>query len=319
MNPETAQPAALLQWMDSLADATRLRLLRLLEEHELGVVDLCAVLQMPQSTVSRHLKVLADEGWVVSRRRGTMNRYALAAAELPQAARKLWALAREQTDHWPALKQDELRLQRRLQQHSPDAKTFFASTAGQWEKLRRDLYGEKFLVSVLAALTPSNWTIADLGCGTGQLVAELSPHVKRVIGVDVSPAMLKAAGKRIGNARNVELREGDVQKLPLAAGCCDAALMLLVLTYVDDPAAALREMARILKPGGEAVIVDLLHHDREDFRRDLEQRWPGFATSRLIEEMNGAGFDDVVCQPLQPEPQAKGPALLLATGLKRRA
>ena len=197
MNPGNSQPAALLQWMDSLADATRLRLLRLLEGHELGVVDLCAVLQMPQSTVSRHLKVLADEGWVVSRRSGTMNRYALAVNELPLPARKLWALAREQTDNWPALRQDELRLHRRLQQHSPDARTFFASTAGQWEKLRRELYGEKFLFSVLAALTPSDWTIADLGCGTGQLVAEMAPHVKRVIGVDVSPAMLKAAGKRV--------------------------------------------------------------------------------------------------------------------------
>ena len=318
MNQATEQPAALLQWMGSLADATRLRLLRLLEEHELGVVDLCAVLQMPQSTVSRHLKVLADEGWVVSRRRGTMNRYALATDVLPAAARKLWALAREQVEHWPALRQDELRLQRRLQHHSPDARAFFASTAGQWEKLRRELYGEKFLLSVLAALTPGSWTVADLGCGTGQLVAEMSPHVKRMIGVDVSPAMLKAAAKRVGDAKNIELREGDVQKLPLKSGTCDAALMLLVLTYVDDPPKALSEMSRILKAGGKAVIVDLLHHDREDFRRDLEQRWPGFAPSSLAQQLREAGFVDVMCRTLQPEPDAKGPALLLATGTKQQ-
>src|SRR3954463_13568941 len=110
--PAATRPDLLLGWMTSLADATRLRLLRLLERHELGVVELCDVLQLPQSTVSRHLKVLADEGWARRRRHGTTSLYRTILDELDPAARKLWLLAREQTDDWPAVQQDQLRLAR---------------------------------------------------------------------------------------------------------------------------------------------------------------------------------------------------------------
>src|SRR5689334_14810203 len=99
------RPDVLLGWIGSLADAT---LLRLLERHELGVVELCDVLQMPQSTVSRHLKVLADEKWARSRRQGTTRLYGMVLDELTTPQRKLWLLAREQTEHWPAAQQDEL-------------------------------------------------------------------------------------------------------------------------------------------------------------------------------------------------------------------
>src|SRR5947207_10015816 len=113
MERATAQdPQQLLGWMGSLADPTRLRLLRLLERHWLGVAELCDVLQLPQSTVSRHLKVLADEKWVRHRRQGTNHLYRTILDELDAAARRLWLLAREQTENWPASKQDRLRLDR---------------------------------------------------------------------------------------------------------------------------------------------------------------------------------------------------------------
>src|SRR5882672_5790629 len=111
-----AQPDALLGWMESLADPTRLRLLRLLERHELGVVELCDVLQLPQSTVSRHLKVLTDEDWTRSRRQGTTHLYRTILDELDSPKRKLWLLAREQTESWPQVAQDRLRLAQRLRQ-----------------------------------------------------------------------------------------------------------------------------------------------------------------------------------------------------------
>src|SRR5438132_1942684 len=114
IHPDTAmeqlldQPDALLGWMGSLADPTRLRLLRLRERHELGVVELCDVLQLPQSTVSRHLKVLADQGWVRSRQQATANLYTTALDEVSPPARRLWTLAREQTERWATVRQDEL-------------------------------------------------------------------------------------------------------------------------------------------------------------------------------------------------------------------
>lgn len=312
MKTSAAQPAALLNWMDSLADATRLRLLRLLEKHELGVVDLCEVLQMPQSTVSRHLKVLGDQGWVLNRRQATTNLYFMPNGELPAPARKLWSLAREQTDDWATLAQDELRLQRRLTHRTGDARAFFAGAAGQWDKLRRELYGDRFMQAAMLALLPSHWTVADLGCGTGQLVADLASSVKQVIGIDNSPAMLKAAGKHTKGLKNIELREGELTALPIKDVSCDAAVLALVLTYIPQPAAVFSEMRRVLKAGGKAVIIDLLRHDRDDFRREMEQVHPGFEPRALESELHKAGFAHTSCRPLPPEPDAKGPALILA-------
>src|SRR3954468_2665695 len=129
-----AQTDRLLGWMASLADATRLRLLRVLERHELGVVELCDVLQLPQSTVSRHLKVLGDQRWVRSRPQGTTRLYRTILDELDAGARRLWVVAREQTDGWPAVKQDRLRVERLLRERQGDTQAFFAGAAGQWDR-----------------------------------------------------------------------------------------------------------------------------------------------------------------------------------------
>jgi SAM-dependent methyltransferase len=306
------QPDALLGWMESLADATRLRLLRLLERHELGVAALCHVVQLPQSTVSRHLKVLADQGWVVSRGQRTTNLYRMETTDA--AARKLWQLARDQTDGWATISQDHLRLTRLLADRQPAAQAFFAGAAGQWDRLRDELYGRSFGREALLALLPAGWTVADLGCGTGQTAAALAPHVRRVIAVDQSGAMLKAARKRTAELGNVELRRGSLEALPLDTASCQGALLLLALTYVADPSVAVREAGRILRPGGRLVVVDLLRHDRDDFRREMGQVRLGFDLDELCAMMGEAGLVDVSVRALAPEPQAKGPALALATG-----
>jgi ArsR family transcriptional regulator len=311
-----SQPDTLLAWMDCLADPMRLRLLRILERHELGVADLCDVLQAPQSTVSRHLKLLLDQGWVQSRRQGTNHLYEMILDELVPAARKLWLLAREQMETWATLAQDELRLQRRLAQRENDSQSFFAGAAGEWDRIRNDLYGARFDLHAVLPLLPKTHVVADLGCGAGELAANLAKHVKTVIGVDNSAEMLKAAKRRANGLTNLDLRKGDLAALPLADAEADAALMILALTYVPDPAAALAEMARVLKPGGRAVVVDLLRHDRDDFRRQLGQRWPGFEPADLRRMLDAAGLKDVTVTPLPPDANAKGPALFVATATK---
>jgi len=313
MNAVPAHPDQLVEVIGSLADATRLRLLRLLERHELGVAELCTVLQMPQSTVSRHLKLLGSQGWVNSRRHGTTNLYAMILDELDESARQFWVLVRDQVAQTATFKQDQLRLTRLLRERSSASEQFFAAAADQWDKLRGELYGEGLTQASLLAMLPSDWVVVDLGCGTGQIVADVAGHVRRVIGVDNSQAMLKAARKRLANVDNVELRHGDLENLPIDDGTADAALMLLVLSYLPDPAPALAEMRRILKPGAKAVLVDLLRHDREDFRRQMGQQHRGFEPAKITSMLKRAGFENVACQALPPEPQAKGPALLLAT------
>src|SRR5271170_4629667 len=316
MVTSAAQSDRLLAWMSSLADATRLRLLRLLERHELGVVDLCDVLQLPQSTVSRHLKVLGDHKWVRSRREGTTHLYRTILDELDPAARKLWLLAREQTDGSSAARHDKLRLERRLRERKIDSQTFFAGAAAQWDHLRRELYGERFSTAAMLSLLSGDLVVADLGCGSGNLAVELAPSVKRVIGVDNSPAMLKAAKHRTAGFSNVDLRRGDLANLPIEPASCDAALMVLVLTYVAQPKAAISEMTRILKPGGRGVIVDLLPHDRDDFRRQLGQTSLGLEPAKLGQMMSDAGFFGVKIDSLPPEPNVKGPALFLARAIR---
>jgi len=313
MDTTPAQPDQLVEIIGSLADATRLRLLRLLERHELGVAELCNVLQMPQSTVSRHLKLLGSQRWVTSRRHGTTNLYAMILDELDESARRFWNLVRDQVAQTATFKQDQLRLTRLLRQRSSASEQFFAAAADQWEKLRGEMYGQRLSQASLLAMLPSDWVVVDLGCGTGQIVADVAGCVRQVIGVDNSQAMLKAARRRMTGLDNVELRHGDLENLPIDDRTADAALMLLVLSYLPEPGPALTEMRRILKPGGKAVIVDLLRHDREDFRRQMGQQHRGFEPAKITSMLKRAGFNHVICRALPPEPQAKGPALLLAT------
>ena len=306
------QPDALLSWMEVLADPTRLRLLRLLERHELGVAELCHVLQLPQSTVSRHLKVLVDEVWIRGRSKGTANLYRMILDSSDPAARRLWLLTREQTEGWATVQQDQLRLGRLLAERQP-SNAFFAGAAGKWDRLRNELYGTAFAESAVLALLPSHWVVADLGCGTGQSAAALAPHVRRVIGIDQSSAMLKAAHRRAAGLDNVELRRGSLEAVPIGDGECDGALLILALTYVEEPAAALREMFRIRRPGGRAVVVDLLRHDRESFREEMGQLHLGFECRGMEDLMTAAGFTSANCRPIPPAPEARGPALLIAS------
>ncbi len=307
------QPDLLLARMGCLADPTRLRLLRLLERHELGVAEMCDVLRLPQSTVSRHLKVLADLGFLRNRTQRTTHLYQMTKGELDPAARRLWQLSREETESWATLQQDQLRLLRHIDHRGRETKRFFAGAAGRWDHLRSELFGESFEAAALAAMVPADWVVADLGCGTGPICARLSPQVRRVIGVDQSSAMLRAARRRLEGLGNVELRQGDLEALPIADRECDAAVLLLVLGYVPDPRPVISEMARILKPGGAAVVVDVTRHDDEEFRRRTGQQGLGFDEETVTGRLGEAGLGGVRFRPLPPAPRAKAPALFLAS------
>jgi ArsR family transcriptional regulator len=301
---------ALRGWMEQLADPTRLRALRAVERQELSVLDLCEVLALPQSTVSRHLKVLAEGGWLVARREGTQSFYGW-AEELEPGARRLWLLAREETEPWAVLRQDAERLAA-VKARRDGAERFFAGAAGAWDKLRAEVYGAAVGGEALLALVPDEWTVADLGCGTGAVAAELAPRVRKVIAVDQSAEMLRAARRRVGKLRNVEIHEARLEALPLADGACDAALAVLVLAYLEAPAAALREAARILRPGGRLVVVEAARHGDEALRRRIGQRTPGFDAAELAALLPG-GLTDVRTRALPPAPGARGPGLVVLT------
>src|SRR5256885_8771392 len=166
---------AILDHLASLADTTRSRILLLLDGHELTVTELCGIVQLPQSTVSRHLKALADSEWVTARAEGTSHLYTMTRDELDASARRLWLLVREQVGSTPAAAQDQRRLQAALAERRSKSQEFFSSSAGQWDRMREELFGDSAHLSALAALAENRWTIGDLGCGTGQGSAALSP------------------------------------------------------------------------------------------------------------------------------------------------
>src|SRR3954452_13638844 len=201
---------AILDHLSALSDATRSRILLLLDRHELTVSELCGIVQLPQSTVSRHLKALADSDWLSARAEGTSNVYTM-TRELDSSARRLWLLVREQVGSSPAAAQDQRRLQAVLAERRTKSQEFFSSSAGQWDRVRDDLFGDRFHLAALAALADAAWTVGDLGCGTGQVSASIAPFVEKVIAVDTSAAMLQAAKKRLQGADNLDLRRGELE------------------------------------------------------------------------------------------------------------
>ena len=302
--------------LSALADQTRSRMLLVLERNEVTVGELCAVLQLPQSTVSRHLKTLADANWVTSRRDGTSRYYTLALDERDAATRRLWVLLRDQVAASPAADQDARRLKGVLTRRQTKSEEFFASASGQWDRLREELFGRTSALRALPALVDPKWVVGDLGCGTGQTAEVLAPFVARVIGVDRSGEMLQSARRRLKEWPNVEVRRGALEALPIDDAELDAALLLLVLHHVPDPSAALAESVRVLKRGARIVICDMLPHEHEDYKQQMGHVWLGFGEAQMSRLLGAAGYTDVRVVPLPPDSEAKGPALFVASGVR---
>jgi ubiquinone/menaquinone biosynthesis C-methylase UbiE len=308
--------AAIFDDLTVLSDATRSRMLLILERHELTVTELCAVLQLPQSTVSRHLKTLGDGSWVSSRRDGTSRYYTLALDDRDAHTRRLWSLLREQISTTAGADQDARRLKGVLARRQAKSEEFFASAAGQWDRLRREVFGRDSALHALPALVDPRWIVGDLGCGTGETSAALAPFVARTIAVDRSGEMLQAARRRLSDLPNVDVRRGELEALPIDDAELDAAVMLLVLHHVPDPAAALGEAARTMKPGARFVLCDMLPHDREEYKKEMGHVWLGFADDQLRRLLTGAGFADIRIVPLPVDPEARGPALFVASAIR---
>ncbi len=310
----TVAALPLLDSLSALADPTRCRMLLLLERHELTVSELCAVLQLPQSSVSRQLKTLGDASWVTSRRDGTSRYYTLVLDTAD--SQTLWQLTRTQLEGKSAAAQDLRRLERVLSARRAASEQFFATASGKWDKLREELFGSDFAFRAMAGLLDDEWTVADLGCGTGAMTAVLAPHVKQVIGVDASDEMLDAAKSRLDAATNIEFRKGSLEALPVFPGSVDAATLMLVLHHLPEPAEALAEAARILKPGGRLLIVDMAPHEKENYRQQMGHVWLGFSDEQMKKMLAAAGFTRVKLHSLPPAHSVKGPALFMATGKK---
>jgi len=302
--------------MSVLADDARSRLLLLLEQQELTVGELCTILQLPQSTVSRHLKTLSDNGWAASRPDGTRRLYRALPDGLDAASGRLWRLARDQVVGTASAEQDARRLAGVLAERRTRSREFFDGAAGQWDHVRDELFGRRSLLLGLLGLLDPGMAVADLGCGTGAVSEALAPAVRRVFAVDGSRVMLEAARERLEPFRNVEIHQGELEALPLKDAEVDAATLILVLHHLPDPGKVVREVGRILRPGGRLLIVDMLPHDRVDYQQEMGHVWMGFDERRIRGYLSGAGLNETRYRALPSDPSAKGPALFAATAAR---
>ena len=310
---KTSESPDLLNWLTSLSDLARLRLIALLMQEELSVGELARSLQLPQSTVSRHLKLLLQGMWISKRSAGTARLYKARLEDLAPGAQSLWKIAEQTLSGSATFEEDALRLKEVLAERPSDSRAFFGRLGGEWNQLRSELFGQQFTLHASIGLLPKSWVVADLGCGTGDAAETLAPFVNRVIAVDRERAMLDVAKKRLQPFENIDFVCAEITQLPLKKASVDAATCFLVLHHTPDPAEVFSEIGRIVRPGGQAIVVDMSKHDREDYRQSMGHIHLGFEADQVKQWCHDAGFSEVKITPLRIQTSAKGPPLFVAS------
>jgi len=294
-------------------------MMRVLELSELTVGEVSSVVQLPQSTVSRHLKNLAETGWLTRRLEGTAAYYRLIPDDQPPECRAVWSALRVGLADEVSLQDDRRRAESVVSERRTDSHSFFSRLGGEWDLVRGELFGSQFTPLSLLSLVNPAWRVADIGCGTGNVAEVLCPWVEKVVGVDPLPEMLAAARERLAGVSNAEFHEGSADRLPLKPASIDVVTCVLVLHHAAEPVACIREMSRVLtaeRSGGLLVLVDMLPHTREEYRRTMGHRHLGFGEVEVSGWFESAGMKQIRWRELPPERGTKGPGLFVAVGKK---
>ncbi|WP_375461710.1 ArsR/SmtB family transcription factor [uncultured Enterovirga sp.] len=293
--------SGLVATLRAVSEETRLRIIALLAEGELSVSDLTDILGQSQPRISRHLKVLVEAGVLERHREGAWAFFRLAEGMSTGLLQPILAGLDPQD---PGLSEDRERLAGVRAERSRAAQSFFARLAPRWDELRSLQVAEEAVeTAILDVVGPGRLgTILDLGTGTGRMLQLLAPRAARAVGLDASHAMLSVARAnlaRSGQAR-VDLRQGDIYAPPLVRGGFDLILVHQVLHYLDDPARALAQAARLLAPGGRLLVVDFAPHGLEFLRETQAHRRLGFAREQVSAWLDEAGLDSRHAGDLAP-------------------
>jgi len=283
-------------------EPTRLRILALLAREELAVLELCRVLDQSQPRVSRHLKLLAEAGLVERFPDGAWVFYRLAGAG--QADALIGEVLQRVDPRDPVLTRDAERLSAVWGERAAEAGEYFARNAARWDEIRSLYVAESDVeAAIQAAAGPGPFRrLVDLGSGTGRMLTLLAPHAEAAVGLDLSQQMLNLARTRVSEAglARCELRHGDIFATRLPGEYADLVVVHQVLHYLADPAAAVREAARIVAPGGRLLIADFAPHRLEFLREQHQHRRLGFAEPEMARWLAEAGLKNVRVTALPP-------------------
>lgn len=280
------------------ADATRVRLLALLEHEELTVAELSSITRLAQPRVSTHLARLKEAGLVRDRRAGVSAYYRFDDAALDAAQRALWRTLREGSDD-PLLRQDAERVPEVLAARATE-QNWADSVAGDMERhYSPGRTWEALARSALPLLHAGD--VLDIASGDGVLAELLAPHSHRYICLDASAKVVIAASERLRRLENVEVREGDMHALPFEDAQFDLVVLMHALTYAEKPATAVAEAARVLRPRGRLLLTSLARHEHRSVVDAYGHVNLGFSEADLLGCVEAAGLDVVSCSTVTRE------------------
>jgi ubiquinone/menaquinone biosynthesis C-methylase UbiE len=275
-------------YFKALADATRLRLLYILYNHELNVNEIVSIMGMGQSRISRHLKILTDCGLLKYRRDGLWVFY---HAENEGRGGELLGRLADFIQSDDDLRNDYEQLSNLIEEGYRQRTRFFDSIAPDWNDIKQSIFGEFNISEAIVQKIGSCDVAADLGCGTGELLPYMKNKAAKVIGIDKSPKMLEMAGRRPSlNGKGFELRIGEIEHLPMRDNEANTAVINMVLHHLPSPEKAILEAGRVVKDGGALIIADLDKHRNEQMRTKYSHRWLGFTRKNIERWLSDAGF-----------------------------
>jgi ArsR family transcriptional regulator len=278
----------LIKCFKALSDNTRLRLFYVLQQYELNGNEIVLVVNMIQSGVSRHLKILLESGLLTSRRDGSFTYYSAAKNEITS---DLIQMLTKDLGHKDITRSDLVNAREMIKIRQNKTKRFFKQMAPQWDQLKKEVFGHFDLNSMIKEKVFFNGNISDLGCGTGELIQRLSKKAShKLIGVDSSPEMLEQARLRLSGTENAELRLGELEHLPMKNKEIDTAIMNMVLYHISQPKLSIAEAYRVLKPKGMFILSDFQKHDSEKVNKLMGGSWLGFEKEKIKAWLKDTGF-----------------------------
>lgn len=305
-----------LRALRTLADATRLRIIALLERDELSVNELQEITRLGQSRISTHLGLLQEAGMVQSRREGKRTFHKL-HQNLETTTKELLQAAIRGAKDTPDYAADQFNLRRVLTLRQEHAKLYFNQVAGRFDRSYGPGRSWQAFGHLLLRIIPP-LTIADLGSGEGLLSELLAQRAKKVIAVDNSEKIVAfgAAQARNNGLKNLEFRWGDLEMPPIEPASVELVVLSQALHHAANPSRAIVSAHKILKPGGQIMILDLLQHNFEQVRELYGDAWPGFAENELHQWLEAAGFKKLDISVVAREEQPPHFQTILAAGEK---